>query len=88
MLQAYGIHWVMLGLVAGLLSCWYQWLREHNSYIWNLILGCLMCIVWLERNHRSFEKLENMFDELKVLRQHSLFEWSRCWGFIESSSLP
>ena len=47
-----------------------------------------MCIVWLERNHRSFEKLENMFDELKVLRQHSLFEWSRCWGFIESLSLP
>ena len=49
MLQAFGIHCVMLGLVAGLLSCWHQWLGKHNSDIWNLVvLGCLMWIVWLE----------------------------------------
>ena len=44
-LQAFGIHWVMLGSMVGLLSCWYQWLGKHNSNIWNLILGCLMWIV-------------------------------------------
>ena len=49
-LQAFGIHWVMPGSVAGLLSCWHQWLRKHNSDIWNLVPGCLMWIVWLERN--------------------------------------
>ena len=45
MLQAFGIHWVMPGSVAGLLSCWYQWLGKHSSNIWNLIPGCLMWIV-------------------------------------------
>ena len=45
MLQAFGIHWVMLGSVAGLLSCWHQWLGKHNSDIWNLVSGCLMWIV-------------------------------------------
>ena len=86
--QAYGIHWVMPGSVEGLLSCWHQWLGKHNSNIWNLIPGCIMWIVWLERNRRSFENMEKTLDELKVLSQCSLFEWSRCWGFIESSSLP
>ena len=47
----------------------------------------LMWIVWLERNCRSFENKEKTLDELKVLCQRSLFEWSRCWGFIDSSSL-
>ena len=50
MLHAFGIHCVMLGSVAGLLSCWHQWLGKHNSDIWNLVPGCLMWIVWLERN--------------------------------------
>ena len=26
--------------------------------IWNMVLGCLMWVVWLERNRRSFEALE------------------------------
>ena len=30
MLQAFGIHWVMPGSVVGLLSCWHQWLGNHN----------------------------------------------------------
>ena len=87
MIQAFGIHWVMPGSVARLLFCWYQWLGKHSSNIWNLILGCLMWIVWLERNRRSFENKEKTLGELKVLCQRSLFEWSRCWGFTDSSSL-
>ena len=78
MIQAFGIHWVMPGLVAGLLSCWHQWLGKHNLNIWNLVLGCVMWIVWLERNRRSFEDKEKTLDELKVLSHHSLLEWSRC----------
>ena len=54
MLQAFGIHWVMPGSVVGLLFCWHQWLGNHNSDIWNLVPGCLIWIVWLERNRRSF----------------------------------
>ena len=82
-----GINWVMPGSVAGLLFCWHQWLGKHNSSIWNLIPGCLMWTVWLERNHCSFEDIEKTLDELKVLCQHSLFEWFRCWKFTNYSSL-
>ena len=71
-----------------LLSCWHQWLGKHNSNIWNLIPGCLMWNVWLERNRHSFENMKKTLDELKVLCKRSLFEWSHCWGFTESSSLP
>ena len=87
MLQAFGIHWVMLGSVLGLLSCWHQWLGNHNSDIWNLVPGCLMWIVWLEQSRRSFEDIEKTLDELKVLCQWSLLEWSRCWGFTNCSSI-
>ena len=85
--QAYGIHWVMPGSVEGLLSCWHQWLGKHNSNIWNLIPGYLMWIVWSKQNHRTFENMEKTLDELKVLCQRSLFEWSRCCGFTDSLSL-
>ena len=87
MLQAFGVHWVMPRTTAGLLSCWHQWLGKHNLNIWNLIPGCLMWIDWLERNRRSFENMEKTLYELKVLCQRSLFEWARCWGFTDSSSL-
>ena len=46
-----------------------------------------MWIVWLERNHSSFEDIEKTLDELKVLCQRSLFEWSRCWSFTNYYSL-
>ena len=46
-----------------------------------------MWIVWLERNCRSFEDKEKTLEELKILCQCSLMEWSRCWGFTECSSL-
>ena len=45
MLQTFGVLWVMLGSMAGLLSCWHQCLGKHNSDIWNLVPGCLMWIV-------------------------------------------
>ena len=46
-----------------------------------------MWIVWLERNRQSFEGKEKTLDELKLLCQRSLLEWSRCWGFTDCSSL-
>ena len=73
--------------MAGLLSCWHQWLRNHNSDIWNLVPGCLIWIVWLEQNRCSFEDNEKMLDELKVLCQRRFLEWFRCWGFTDCSSL-
>ena len=87
MLQAFGIHWVMSESVAGLLSYWHQWLGKHNSNIWNLVLRCLMWIVWFERNRRSFEDIEKTLNEIKVFCKRNLFEWSHCWGFTNYCSL-
>jgi len=67
MLKVFNIYWVMLDSVAGLLLCWHQWLGNHTSNVWNLILGCLMWIVWLEWNRCSFEDTEKMLEELIVL---------------------
>ena len=33
MLRLFGVDWVMLGLVADLLFCWYHWLGKHSSDI-------------------------------------------------------
>ena len=87
MLQAFSIQWILLSSVAELLFCWNHWLGKHDSHIWNLIPGCLMWIVWMERNRRSFEDSEKSLVELIGLCQRSLFYWSRCWGFTECSSI-
>ena len=47
-LQVFEIQWVMPGLVKSLLFCWRHFLGIHNLYIWNLVLGCLIWIVWME----------------------------------------
>ena len=87
MLQAFDIQWVLPSSVDRLLFCWSYWLRKHNSDIWNLILGCLMWTIWLECNRCFFEDSEKTLVELKDLCQHRLFDWSRCWGFTDCSSL-
>ena len=53
--QLFGIDWVMSGLIAYLLFCWYHWLGKHNSNIWNIVPGCLMWTIWTECNQCSFE---------------------------------
>ena len=50
MLQAFGIQRVMSGSVVSLVSCWSNWLGKFASDIWNMVSGCLMWVVWLERN--------------------------------------
>ena len=67
MLQVFDMYWVMLDSVASLLLCWHQWLGNYTSNVWNLVPICLMCIAWLEQNHRSFEDTEKTLEELIVL---------------------
>ena len=66
---------VLLELLAG----------KINSDIWNLVPGCLMWIVWTERNRRSFEDTEKSLAQLQALGQKTLFDWSRCWGSLNCS---
>ena len=87
MLQLFGIDWVMIGSVVDLLFCWYHWLGKHSSDIWNLVLSCLMWIIWTEQNRHSFEDNGKIVVQLLDLFQRTLFDWSRCWGLSDCSIL-
>ena len=67
MLQVFGIQWVMPGSVESLVSCWSYWLGKFTSNIWNIVPGCLMWVVWMERNWRSFKAKEKSLVQLQAL---------------------
>ena len=58
MLQVFGIQWVMPGSVESLVFCWSNWLGKFSLDIWNMVPDCLMWVVWMEKNQRSFEAKE------------------------------
>ena len=87
MLRLFGIEWVMPSLVVDLLFCWYHWLGKHSSDIWDLVPGYLMWTIWAERNRRSFEDEEKTVVQLLEFCQRTLFNWSRCWGYSDCSTL-
>jgi len=73
--------------VADLVFCWHHWLGKHNSDVENLVLGCLLWIIWTKRNRRFFEDIEKSLAQLLDLCQRTLFDWSRCWGLVDCSTL-
>ena len=77
----------MLGSVADLVFCWHHWLGKHNSDIENLVLGCLLWIIWTKLNWRFFEDTEKSLAQLLDLCQRTLFDWSRCWGLTDCSTI-
>ena len=52
-----------------------------------MILGCLMWIIWTERNWCSFEAFEISLVQLQALCRRTLFDCSRCWGSSNCSSI-
>ena len=87
MIRLFGIEWVMPGSVVDLLFCWYHWLGKHSSDIWDLVPSCLMWTIWTERNRRFFEDEGKTVVQLLEFCQRTLFDWSRCWGYSDSSTL-
>ena len=87
MLRLFGIGWVMPGSVVDLLFCQYHWLGKHSSDIWDLVLGCLMWTIWTERNRWSFEDEGKTMVQLLEYYQRTLFDWSRCWGYSDCSTI-
>ena len=41
----------------------------------------------MERNRRSFEDTEKSLVQLQALCQKTLFDWSKCWGFSDCSTI-
>ena len=87
MIRLFGIEWVMPGSIVDLLFCWYHWLGKHSLDIWDLVLSCLMWTIWTEWNRRSFEDEGKTMVQLLEFCQRTLFDWSRCWGYSDSSTL-
>ena len=47
----FGIQWTMPRTISNLLACWKRrGLTKDNNTIWNAIPGCLMWLIWRERN--------------------------------------
>ena len=87
MLQLFGIDWVMPCLVVNFLFCLYHWVGKYSSNIWNLVLGCLVWTIWIKRNRRSFKDEGKTVVQLLELCQRILFDWARCQGFWDCSTL-
>jgi hypothetical protein len=85
--QAFGVQWVLFGIVADLLFSWWNGLSRHSSDIWNMVPICLMWTIWKERNQRTFEDVSRLDSQLLEGFIQTLFDWSRVWGFTTSASI-
>ena len=46
-----------------------------------------MWTIWTKRNRRSFEDEGKIVVQLLEFCQQTLFDWSQCWGYSDSSTL-
>ena len=66
-LGLFGVTWVMLCIVLGLLGCCQGRFGLHrNGYIWSIVPHCLMWCLWREINSRCFEDIERSIPNLKL----------------------
>ena len=56
------------------------------SNIWNLVMQCVMWIIWMEHNNHIFEELERSRDQVIASFAGTLFDWSRTWEFTSGDS--
>ena len=75
-LGLFGVSWVMLQSVLGLLAYWQGKFGHHrNGYIWLIVPHCLMWCLLKERNSRCFEDNERSILDLKLLFFRTLLDW-------------
>ena len=75
-LGLFGVSWVMLQSVLGLLACWQDRLGHHrNGHIWLIFPHCLMWCLWREMNSRCFEDKERSILDLKLFFFRTLLDW-------------
>jgi hypothetical protein len=81
----FGVDWVMLSSVLGLLTCWPQLSKRATGTIWCMIPHCIMWSLRRERNACNFEGCEKNIHDLKKLFLYTLMEWTATVGIISSS---
>lgn len=85
--KAFQVHLVMPLTVESLLFGWRNWFGRHSSDVWNLVLACIMWIVWKERNRHTFEDVEILLEHLQSLLICTLLSWYRARGFSQYTSI-
>lgn len=85
--RMFEIQWVSALIVHTLLFCWRNWFGKHSSDAWNLVLACLMWILWREQDSRMFDGVERSLNQLQSLMMRALFDWSLTWCFTYCSSI-
>lgn len=65
-LGAFGVQWVLAGIVSDLLFSSRNLLGKHLSDIWNLVQLCLMWLLWRGHNCRTFGDIEHCMTELEA----------------------
>ena len=68
----YSVGFIGLGSIVLIFGIWSQ---------------AVMWTIWSERNRWAFEDEEKSVVQLLEFCQKTLFDWSRCWGFSDCSSL-
>ena len=65
----------MLGNVSSLLFSKRNWFGKHGSNIWNMVLACLMWLVWKEWYRCTFADMKNILrhEELLGLAENFVF---------------
>lgn len=54
--------------VAEVLFGWNNWFGKHgSSLVWNMVCLCLTWIIWRERNNCTFNGVEDLVFELKLV---------------------
>ena len=54
---------------------------------WNMVLACLMWLIWWKRNNRTFEDIVRSIDLLKPILVGTLFKWGKIWGVTQCISI-
>ena len=74
--RLFGVSWVILQSVVGLLACWQGRFGCHrNGYIWLIVPHCLLWCLWRETNSRCFEDKERSISDLKLFFFRTLMDW-------------
>lgn len=73
--------------VSSLLFACRNWFRKPLSTTWNMVLACLMWLVWQEHNTLTCEDIERPLDLLKSLPFGTLFQWACISGFMQCISI-
>ena len=73
---SFGVSWIMLQSIVGLLACWQgRFGHYRNGYIWLIVPHCLLWCLWREKNSWCFEDKERSISGLKLFFFRTLMDW-------------